>query len=68
MQKVTNIAVTTKAVATIFGVTGQTVQNWTRAGKLPHWRTIGGRARYDLADILDLKERLGARTNANSTG
>jgi len=52
--------VTSKTVATVFAVTQQTVSNWTRSGKLPHWRTLGGRARYDLDQILELKKRFEA--------
>lgn len=47
---------TTKQVAARFGVNPQTVITWANAGKLPHFRTLGGHRRYLLSDVDALHE------------
>lgn len=47
---------TTRQVADRFGVNPQTVISWANAGKLPHFRTLGGHRRYLLSDVDVLHE------------
>jgi excisionase family DNA binding protein len=42
---------TTAQVAEMFGVNPQTVITWANAGRLPHFRTLGGHRRYLVADV-----------------
>ena len=42
---------TTQQVAERFGVTPQTVITWANAGRLSHFRTLGGHRRYLAADV-----------------
>lgn len=46
-------------VAVIFGVAPNTVSRWSREGKLPCVRTLGGQRRYVEAQVFTLAERLG---------
>jgi DNA-binding transcriptional MerR regulator len=62
-------------VARIFSVTPSTVSRWSREGKLPSVRTLGGQRRYLLNTVLPLAARAGipsalrseGRTRANRT-
>ena len=45
-------------IAEHFGVTTQTIRNWTKSGKLEQpKRTFGGHRRYDVEKITGKKER-----------
>lgn len=46
---------TPQQVAELFGVTPQTVRDWTRTGKLRYFRTPGRHRRILLSDALQLK-------------
>ena len=55
-----NKQVLTRAdVARIFSVTPNTVSRWSREGKLPSVRTLGGQRRYLLEDVARLAARAG---------
>lgn len=41
----------TSAVALLFGVTGETVLEWVKAGVLPATQTPGGQYRFEPADV-----------------
>ena len=45
-------------VARLFQVSPATVARWTRQGKLPYTRTLGGRRRYPRGKILALLEEI----------
>lgn len=45
-------------VARLFQVSPATVARWTRQGKLPYTRTLGGRRRYPRGKILDLLQEV----------
>lgn len=45
------ILVSIGVVAKMFGVTTQTIRNWTEQGNLKEHRTIGGHRRYDLKEV-----------------
>jgi len=52
---------TTKQAADAIGVAVSTLQSWAAKGRVtPKWRTPGGQARWDLAD---LKQQLGMPPN-----
>lgn len=38
-------------VATILGISPQTLDNWASLGKGPAYAKIGGHRKYDLADV-----------------
>ena len=42
-------------VAKLFGVTTQTIRNWSKQGILKEYRTIGGHRRYDLDEVNSLR-------------
>lgn len=46
-------------VARIFSVTPNTVSRWSREGKLPSVRTLGGQRRYLLDKVVRLAARAG---------
>ncbi len=46
-------------VARIFSVTPNTVSRWSREGKLPSVRTLGGQRRYLLENVARLAARAG---------
>lgn len=37
-------------------VSGKTVTRWAKAGKLPHFRTMGGHRRFRAGDVLKALE------------
>jgi excisionase family DNA binding protein len=45
-------------VAALLGVSPKTIARWSRSGRLPHQRTLGGHRRYDPAVIRALVARL----------
>jgi len=47
----TTATMTTRQVADLFGVNPQTVITWANAGRLPHFRTLGGHRRYLVSDV-----------------
>lgn len=50
--------ITTGDAARAIGVTRETLNAWTRAGKVtPHNRTMGGHMRWDVADLLRQLDR-----------
>jgi hypothetical protein len=52
---------TTKQAADAIGVAVSTLQSWAAKGRVaPKWRTPGGQARWDLAE---LKQQLGMPPN-----
>jgi len=51
-------------VAKEFGVTTQTIRNWTKLGKLSSIRTLGGHRRYSKEEI---DEKLGRKQEAKQT-
>ena len=52
MRKVSNKRLTTKQAAEALGVAVSTLQAWAAKGIVkPAWRTPGGHARWDLADL-----------------
>lgn len=51
----TTAIMTTRQVAELFGVNAQTVIVWANAGRLPHFRTLGGHRRYLVADVEALR-------------
>lgn len=48
------ILVSIGIVAKMFGVTTQTIRNWTKQGVLKEYRTIGSHRRYDLKEVKKL--------------
>lgn len=49
---------TTREVADLFGVSPKTVRDWVVSGRLkPAFRTLGGHARFDRAEIDRLVEQ-----------
>jgi excisionase family DNA binding protein len=44
-------------VAEILGVNSKTIQRWTKEGKLPHLRTLGGHFRYEESEIREIAAR-----------
>ncbi len=42
-------------VARIFGVNVGTVTRWSDEGKLPHFKTLGGKRRFSRDDVERLK-------------
>lgn len=47
-------------VAEIFGVTPQTIRNWTRKGVFTEYRTLGGHRRFSLKEVEKNKKLSGA--------
>jgi len=46
----------TRDVATMFGVTMKTIHRWAESGRLPSFKTLGGQHRFHpsaIAEILD---------------
>ena len=46
--------------AELFGVSVETIRRWADAGRLPSFRTLGGRRRFRWADVRAL-DRSGSR-------
>ena len=55
-------------VARIFSVTPNTVSRWSREGKLPSIRTLGGQRRYLLANVARLAARAGIPAALTAAG
>jgi DNA-binding transcriptional MerR regulator len=55
-------------VARIFSVTPNTVSRWSREGKLPSVRTLGGQRRYLLDTVLPLAARAGIPSALRTEG
>merc|ERR1711976_711819 len=51
-------------VATLFGVTTQSIRDWTKQGKLSANRTLGGHRRYRLEEI---EKKLGIESQSKVT-
>ncbi len=58
------ILLTPGEVATLFCVTPKTVTRWAEAGKLQAIRTLGGHRRFLAADVLRVREEMGAHLTA----
>ena len=39
-------------VAKYFGVSTQTIRNWTQQGKFKEYRTLGGHRRYNIKELF----------------
>jgi excisionase family DNA binding protein len=58
---------TPKEVAFLFGVNSKTVTRWTRNGKIPCFKTIGGHRRYRKVDVdRVLRETQNVRESSRS--
>lgn len=55
-------------VARIFSVTPNTVSRWSREGKLPSVRTLGGQRRYLLDTVRPLAARAGIPSALRTEG
>jgi len=54
----TQILLSVKDLCAIFGVTPQTIQRWSRDGRLPAIRTAGNHRRFALDDVRALLVQL----------
>jgi excisionase family DNA binding protein len=45
---------TAGAVAAMFGVNRKTITRWCNAGRLPHFRTLGGHRRFRRSEVEPL--------------
>lgn len=45
-------------VAELFKVDPKTVTRWAQAGKLPHFKTLGGHRRFNEEEILEIRRNL----------
>jgi putative resolvase len=50
--------VSARGVVEATGMSASTVRRWSREGKLPSVRTLGGHRRYDLAKVREVIEWL----------
>jgi excisionase family DNA binding protein len=60
--KATKRILTRRDVARIFSVTPNTVSRWSREGRLPSVRTLGGQRRYLLDKVAQLAADAGIPT------
>lgn len=51
-----------KSAARIMGVVPRTLRNWRKAGKIGFYRTPGGRVRYSIDQLIEV--RTGGRVDA----
>jgi len=51
----TEILLTPREVAELFGVDPKTVTRWAKAGKLTSIRTLGGHRRFRKSEVDDLR-------------
>ena len=54
----TNVLLTPAEVAAIFRVNPKTVTRWSRAGKLPSIKTLGGHRRFRAIDVKTAIEQM----------
>lgn len=66
LETMTRRYLTSKQAAEEIGVAVSTLQSWAAKGRVtPKWRTPGGQARWDLAD---LRRQLGMPPNGEPGG
>jgi excisionase family DNA binding protein len=46
--------------AALLGVSPKTISRWTRQGKVPCFKTLGGHRRFDRTQIEEIAERMKA--------
>lgn len=56
-----------RAASEMLGVTPQTLAQWSRMGKLPFKRTLGGHRRYSFSAVQQAREANTARKGQNET-
>ena len=54
-----------KAAARILSVAPRTLRRWRAQGKVSPYRTLGGRIRYSLDQLLEMRKRLAAPDELN---
>ena len=57
----------TSDVARLCNVSGDTVRNWERQGRLPARRTLGNVRLYAGSDVLRLQQELAARETVEAS-
>ena len=68
MAEVMTMYLSRAEVAHLFQVSPATVARWSRQGKLPYTRTLGGRRRYPRGRILALLEKLEDERHVEGVG